>query len=422
MEYKAVILKIDDTGERAILVVDELGLPNDQISRYLLGKQKRLATKTILNQAKNICQLYRWAEKSNLDIENRIRTGAIFNLTEIDSLVHYLSLNHRQLKVTESSITDKVTQFAGYVSASMLDQKIDAIKSYFSWLGKLAVEGRLITDPYYSAITPAIKDLNDQLNERKIDGKSVPRMGLTESEQQFLLEVTHPNHSDNPFQFRTRERNFLIIKLLLLCGVRLGELLALQPNHCHLVGDKPYILFGHNITKQVDNRKLPPEAKTLPRKIYLTSELASDVNYYITEVRKVRGREARKAPPYLFLNTLVKPTPLTEGAVYHICNTLQDKFPTQLKKLFPHRLRHTFNDNLIHMFADGLEEEEFKKMARWLNGWVDNSEEGQTYTHRSREMMGQVWLKRLHENIMSGNYHRVNSSGSDITYDEHIDM
>jgi integrase len=422
MEYKAVILKIDDTGERAILVVDELGLPNDQISRYLLGKQKSLATKTILNLAKNICQLYRWAEKLSLDIENRIRVGLIFDITEIDSLVHYLSLNQRQLKVKEPSMEDKVTQFAGYVSASMLDQKIDAITGYFTWLGKLAVEGRLITDPYYSAINPAIRELNEQLISRKIEGKSAPRIGLTEIEQQFLLEVTDPNHSVNPFELRTRERNYLIIKLFLLCGVRLGELLALQPKNCHLVGDEPYILFGHNITKQVDNRKLPPEAKTLPRKIYLTSELASDVNHYIMVVRKARGREASKAAPYVFLNTLKKPTPITEGALYHMCIMLRKKFPEKLKNLFPHRLRHTFNDNLILMFSDGIEEEEFKKMARWLNGWVDGSEEGQTYTHRAREIMGQRWLKRLHQNIMSGDYQKVDPDSPEITYDEHIDM
>jgi integrase len=422
MEYKADIWKIDDTGERAILVVDELGLPNDQISRYVLGKQKSLATKTILNLANNICQLYRWAGKLNIDIENRIRTGAIFNLTEIDSLVHYLSLNQRQVKIKESGMDKKVTQFAGYVSASMLDQKIDAVRGYFTWLGKLAVEGRLITDPYYSAIAPAIRDLNEQLNERKVDGRSIPRMGLTEIEQQFLLEVTHPNNPDNPFQSRTRERNHLIIKLLLLCGVRLGELLSLQSRNCYLVGDEPYILFGHNTTKQDDNRKLPPEAKTLPRKIYLTTELAVDVDHYITVVRKARGREARKAPPYVFLNTLKKPTPMTGGALYHMCITLRETFPRKLKNLFPHRLRHTFNDNLILMFSDGVDDEEFKKIARWLNGWSDSSEEGKTYTHRSREMMGQRWLKRLHQNVMSGDYQKVDPKSPEIPYDENIDM
>lgn len=421
MSYTAKVFRLDDTGERAILVVDENGMPVDLPCRYLLSKRDSRATKTVLNLGKNICQLYRWADECGFDIYDRIRSGHIFGITELDSLVKYLSLNRRQV-VKQKSSNGNVTAFAGYVSGSMLVQKIDAVTNYFNWLGRLAIEGRLITDPYYAAITPAIKDLNEQLDARKIRTKSKPQVGLTKEEQQFLLKVTHPDYPDNPFELRTRVRNYLIIKTLLLCGVRLGELLALKIEYCHLIGGEPYLYFGQNITKEKDPRKLPPEAKTLGRKIYITNMLATEVDGYILNERKYRGREARKVASYVFLNTNKQPAPMTEGAIYHMIYLLQKKFPDELGNLHPHRLRHAFNDNLVITFADSMPEEEFLKLQRWLNGWTDDSKEGRTYTYLSQEMRAQQCLKQIQDNIINGFYQKEYLEHLRPQYDEDIDM
>jgi integrase len=402
MTYKAKIIKLDDTGERAILIVDGIGMPVDLPSRYLLGKRETLATQTVLNLGKNICQLYYWADENSCDIYERIRSGYVFGITEIDSLFKYLALNRRQV-VNQKATDNNVTAFAGYVSGSMLSQKIDAITGFLSWLGELAVEHRHITDPYYAAIRPAMVDLKEQLNARKVKSVVKPRIGLDDKQQSFLLKVIEPNASLNPFDKRTRDRNYLIIKILLTCGVRLGELLALKNENCHLNGDEPYLYFGHNITKENDPRKMPPDAKTVGRKIYITKNIAAEIDRYINTVRKVRGRAARKAASYLFLNTNIKPAPMTEGAIYHLIGSLRSKF-SELADLHPHRLRHTFNDNLVIMFADSMPEEEFLKLQRWLNGWTDDSHEGGTYTHRSQQLRGQRCLIMMQENIIEGNF------------------
>ena len=419
MKYNAKLLRIDDTGERAVLLVDDIGMPSDLPSRFLLGKRETRSTKTVLNLAKNICQLHRWADESGFDLNERIRSGHIFGITEIDSLAKYLSLNRRQVAKRKNS-EESVVAFAGYVSGSMLGQKIDTVTSYFTWLGKLAIEGRLITDPYYSAIGPAIKDLNAALDTKKVESKSKPRIGLTEKEQQFLLETTNPEHPENPFEMRTRVRNHLIIKLLLLCGIRLGELLSLKVENCHLIGDEPYLYFGHNITKEKDPRALPPDAKTLGRKIFVTSELAAELDSYVMNERKARGRVARKVVSYVFLNTNKKPAPMTEGAIYHLIQQLKKKFPDELGDLYAHRLRHSFNDNLVLAFADSMSEEEFLKLQRWLNGWSDESKEGRTYTHRSQEIRVQRCLTVVQDNIINGIYQKLDAVNPGPQYDEDI--
>lgn len=419
MTYKTKIFKLDDTGERAVLIIDNIGIPVDLPCRYLLRKRETLATQTVLNLGKNICQLYRWADENHCDVYERIRSGYVFGITEIDSIFKYLALNRRQV-INQKESEGNVTAFAGYVSGSMLSQKIDAITGYFTWLGELAIEHRHITDPYYAAIRPALEDLKEQFNARKVNSVAKPRIGLDDKQQSFLLKVTHPGSLLNPFDKRTQDRNYLMIKLLLTCGVRLGELLALKNENCHLNGDEPYLYFGHNITKEKDPRKMPPDAKTVGRRIYITKNIALEVDTYINTVRKVRGRAARKAASYLFLNTNIKPAPMTEGAVYHFVGALRDKFP-ELAELHPHRLRHTFNDNLVIMFADNMPQEEFLKLQRWLNGWADDSDEGGTYTYRSQQLRGQRCLMMVQENIIEGNFKSQSISLSDeATFEDDV--
>ncbi len=401
MGYVTKVFKVDDAGHRIVLIVDESGFPVDMPSRFLLSKIGSRSVRTVLNLGNNICQVLRWGEELGIDIEARIRDGYIFGITEIDSLVHYLSLNRRQVSKQKEN-AGKVVEFAGYVSASMLSQKIDAAKSYFETLGKLALEGRLITDPYYSQIGPAIQDLLASLDERKVKKTKKFRVGLNEAEQQFLLKVTHPLSEENPFTQRTKVRNYLIVKTLLLCGVRLGELLALKVENCILNGREPYLHFRQNLTKEKDPRRLPPDVKTLGRKIYITQDLAKEFDSYIMNERRARGRAARKAPSYVFLNTNVTPAPMTEGAIYHMVEHLREKFPDTLSGFHPHRLRHTFNDNLVIAFADSMPEEEFLKLQRWLNGWVDDSSQGGAYTVMTQEMRARRSLTEIQDSIMNG--------------------
>lgn len=408
MPYKVEVIKSEDNGERVVLVLDESGMPHDLISRYLLRGLFNRSSKTILNQARNICQLYQWGDELGINIEERIYSGEIFGITEIDSLVRYLSLNRRQMRILKgTSSKDTIIPFAGYVTADMQKQKIDDIARYFKWIGSLSLENRSINDPFYTSIGPAMDDLKDRLDALKVRGSSQPRVGLKEDEQQFLISITSPNNKNNPFEHRTRVRNHLIFKMLLLCGARLGELLSLKPEQCKLAGDSPYIIISQNTTKHLDPRKLPPESKTLSRRIYITPELASDIDSYINNERKARGKAAKRAAPYLFLNTWRTPSPMTQSAVQHMCKILRERFPDKLANLHPHRLRHTFNDNLHMMFFNKMGNEAFLKMQRWLNGWVDDSEQGYTYTHLAMELQGKRMLIHLQESIMKGDYEHL---------------
>ncbi|MGN4936471.1 hypothetical protein ACTFBW_22960 [Aeromonas rivipollensis] len=83
MTYKVEVIKSEDSGERYILVLDESGMPHDLISRYLLRGMSSRSSKTVLNQARNICQLYRWGDELGINIEERIYSGEILGYQKL---------------------------------------------------------------------------------------------------------------------------------------------------------------------------------------------------------------------------------------------------------------------------------------------------------------------------------------------------
>ncbi|MGN4936472.1 hypothetical protein ACTFBW_22965 [Aeromonas rivipollensis] len=68
----------------------------------------------------------------------------------------------------ETSSSDIITPFAGYVTADMQKQKIDDVTRYFIWLGDLSLEGRFINDPFYTLMGSAMEDLKDRLDALKV--------------------------------------------------------------------------------------------------------------------------------------------------------------------------------------------------------------------------------------------------------------
>lgn len=387
-------LKVDDNGDRASLIVDEQGLPVDLPCRYLISGVHYSSYKSIENKANSIVQLLRWAGERKINLLDRFRAGILFNMTERDSLVRYLSLNQR-LSGKDGNVLD----FSGYVSAEMLNLKINHVKGYFHFLCELALESKRITDPLYIALTPGLERLGKQLDEKKAEPFKKLRMGLNWNEQRLLLEVTHPDDPRNPFRGYTRERNYLTFMLLLLTGVRISELLALRNEHCRLGGDEPYIEITQNLDD--DPRLNKPEIKTVGRVIPITKEMATRIDRYINGARKYRGRLARRCPPYLLLNTLKKPAPLSYSGFSSALEVLRKKFPS-LSDVTAHRLRHTFNEN-IDLLNEDMTDVERDKMKKTLCGWQGNSKQPENYSKRATMIRAATCLRKLQDTVLSNN-------------------
>lgn len=402
---KVKMVHIKDNNDRAVLIVDEAGLPVDIPCRYLLSSLNQASFKGISNKANSICQLLRWAAAPERRIElfERFRSGQLLSMTERDSLILFLSKDQKHYRQEGN-----VTHFGGYVGAEMLNLKINHCKDYFRFLCELALETKKITDPLYVALNPGLERLNKALDAKKVKPLKRKRVGLTFAEQRLLLEVTDPDHATNPFKGYTRERNHLMFSLLLLSGVRIGELLALRNEFCKVTGDEPYIEVRQNT--EDDPRLSKPEVKTVGRKIYLTKEVAGDIDQYINGSRKFRGRAARRCPSYLFLNTSKTPAPFSYSGFTSALAVLRQKFP-ELKDLTAHRLRHTFNDNFDLLFEDELSDIERDQLKKHICGWKDDSKQPENYNRRATEIRSRRYLSTMQEKILSGDAEKLDQDG-----------
>jgi integrase len=120
------------------------------------------------------------------------------------------------------------------------------------------------------------------------------REGLSKEDQAQLLRVIHPDSPGNPWKRGfVRQRNWLIVVLLLATGMRRGELLGMQ------IGDVDQRLPKLRILRRADAsedpRRIQPNAKTSDREVELRPAIMRAVwNYINYHRRKIRA--ARKYP------------------------------------------------------------------------------------------------------------------------------
>lgn len=215
-----------------------------------------------------------------------------------------------------------------------------------------------------------------------------------------LLWWVDPNNPKNPFQDRVKLRNQLIIHILLLTGVREGELLAMRTD---ALVKEPYgwtLKVTQNTSLDLDPRAEPPQVKTFARNIPIGDRVMEMTDEYIRGERKQRGRAAQKAPPYLLLNSNIKPQPMSYKSLLYIFHRMRKVDPQLFNSIQPYQLRHTFNDLVVLSSGLDVDSEAFKNMQRELSGWSTDSKQGINYTKRAREILASEILQKIEKQIM----------------------
>ncbi|WP_232515942.1 tyrosine-type recombinase/integrase [Burkholderia multivorans] len=219
------------------------------------------------------------------------------------------------------------------------------------------------------------------------------RQGLTQEEQARLLDVIHPDSPDNPWtRGFVRQRNWLMVVLLLATGMRCGELLGLQ------IGDLNPRLPMLRIIRRADAREDPrrnqPNTKTNDREIELRPGIMRAVWVYINEHRRAI-RTARKYPQ-LFVSE--NGQPLSAKSVDKIFAQLRQACPSLPIRITSHVMRHTWNERFSEQ-AEALQLSDVaeEKARCEQQGWTDHSKSASTYTRRHVTRKGRELALRLQE-------------------------
>lgn len=201
-----------------------------------------------------------------------------------------------------------------------------------------------------------------------------------------LVHVAHPDSPSNPFRSAAaRLRAWLIVNLLLLCGLRRGEMLllavdALKHDVDPTAGDVAHWLNVTTTNGDVDMRSTRPSIKTVQshRQLPVSASLATVYEQYVSDARAGSATHS-------FLITGRSGEPLSAESVTKILQQLTAALNLEAVKAFrdraggkthisPHDLRHTCATARFSMFMKGEPNRELAlQRMRAFFGWSPTS-------------------------------------------------
>ncbi|XYJ10459.1 tyrosine-type recombinase/integrase [Telluria sp. B2] len=401
-------------GERCSVLSRPGGLPVHEATLYLARYRKRgRAANTIHGVCGVLALLYRELAKAGIDLLARLRQGAFLTAPELNRLADAAQYRLDDLSCEDvdeprgSNVIDikrirmrrKAAVGEDIMAVDMATQA-SRLRYMADYLDFLATYVSATLSPALGAglaieTARVLKEFRAEVPRISKRAKLGAREGLSREDQERLLKVIHPDSPENPWKRRfVRQRNWLIVVLLLATGMRRGELLGLQIRDLDQRLPKLRILRRADASE--DPRDIQPGTKTYDREIELRPAIMRTVWDYINQQRK-KIKAARKYPQLIVADD---GRPLSLKSIDKIFVQLRDACPGLPDTLTSHVLRHTWNDR----FSDqaemmGLTDAVEEKARNEQQGWTDSSKSAATYTRRYVSRKGRELSLKLQEQL-----------------------
>lgn len=375
------------SGERLPMLLDNDGLPVVGPCEWILSKRHRAFTTLCRNMAE-LLVMQNWFVQRNIDLFQRLYSGGRFTEAEISSLVE-------QLRRAQPS-GHKVQRLA--VSPDTANKRIGSVIGYLSWCFDLVVTSEKLS----SERRQELHENHGFVMRHLIEGRQQPEprqkkiKKLTVDQAQFLQDVLDPDLESDFGRDRTvKMRNFLMIVLMLLLGVRPGEVLSLRVRDVEF-GAITCIRVRRRALSLADSRARPASVKRAGRVLILDSpRVAQMLDDYILEHRERVLRRQKRPNEFLFLSD--EGDPLSIDALQEVLRELRRRYPANLPShLTAKALRHTFTDNIQRDLRRlGKSDHEIVSTLMYLRG--DTSPESQDeyidYAESAQEAIRRYQMK-----------------------------
>lgn len=393
---------VAENGERLSLLLDDVtGVPLFKPTAYILTevRMRNRAGNTVKSHLVAIEAMLIHFKTVGIDIEQRIASGSILELWEVDSLAGAMRVTIQELVsrmalaggIAPMKSPGKVTspealrQRAPRTEERRVDQasaanRMRVVHGYLCWLANHRLS-RLDPQSESFARLLAMRDMTLSAIKGRTPaktGRASRREGLPPEARRALLECIRPDSPENPWvEPAARRRNQLMIELLYWLGLRRGELLAIKIGDINLRDNT--ITIHRRPDDPDDPRPEQPTAKTLGRIMPLSWGLAQAVHCYLAERRAIRGSRRH---PFLFVDT-DHGRPLSIRSLSHVFSRLNERHADRLGTITAHVLRHDWNDRFSELMdrrgSSGPDEE---KQRSHLMGWREGSGTAALYTKR----------------------------------------
>ena len=406
-KYAVVQVKMQ-SGERTHLLVDATtGIGIYEPTGYALNlRNKGRAVNTIAQAMRAVMLLYQILGAHDVDLLQRIRANDFLTLGEIDALIEQCKLKRADLdEIHFGPVDEKVARLdlaklkkglKAQAALPVVDRgtaavRIKYIKGYLGWLSEYAYLQKIPEDreSFKQVAEVTVKAFKTRAPIVGKKNSTKRKKGLTHAQQERLLSVVHPDSPENPWiDAFIRERNYLIILILLATGMRKGEMLGIKVKDFNVRDNK--LLVTRRPDDPDETRCRTAETKTYDRELLLGTELAESLKRYIKVIRA--STTLANQHPYLIVSEVGAPMAL--GTVDFMFSALRKVLP-EIQKLSAHILRHTWNDRFSEFCQNNLSKVEEERTRNYIMGWSEESRSAENYTARYTEMQAEDALTAM---------------------------
>lgn len=357
------------------------GIPLLVTLDYAISRSKRIKASSLRKELEIIAIVHDWCASNQIDFLARIQAGTFLTHAEVDQLAEVLRTRRMR------SNAHKVPMLGPTVEPGTYRARLKSACRYVVWNGRRHQSTLRRGTPsspnsYYLIYAEALKAFERSFKDHFPGVRRRRRKGLSREQVGKVLIAITPRSPSNPWNPSVQHRNFLIVALMLLLGLRTSEVRGLELKHVGTDPLHPSLEIAANYNNPLDRRARPASTKTQAsfRWIPLTPEIYRLISNYVRAIRKQKVIRSRE--PFLFLSE--RGREISESSIYHLVVSLRAfvGHPT----MSPHTLRHTFSDLVrISGHHDGLNSKHVDDVLRRLLGHSENS--------RSTEGYGGIWIE-----------------------------
>lgn len=355
------------TGEHVpLLVLRGIGLPDTYALRYTLTvlRSPGLSSSTMELRLAGVGVGLSFLHHRSIDLVERIAGGSFLLRDELSALAD------RCLTRADGK---------GAVVGSYASQRYASFINFVEWR----------TEPFLLRASPSErKYLKEELKAfKRRAGAQQPkgragasgrdRLGLTPSQRALLLAVIVPSSPLNPFREHVRLRNYAMVMLPYVLGIRAGELHGVLRLDYDNSRNPATLMIHRRPNNEDDKRAEPARTKTRARMLEVEGEARKALEDWLAD-RSDRGRfpEARKHSR-IFVNS--EGGELSLRGARMVFERLRIVYP-ELGSFCQHVLRYDVNDRLVEQTEiRGWDADEVRADAIYLMGWSEKSKMPERY-------------------------------------------